>query len=778
MSKKSSSTQNLLDSKIKSNKLLSKLFNLEEKNIFIKNNKNALKYYKEFVKMQQNKTRNSKLSLDLLNLNSHANIEKFKNNPILILKSYDKILFDEKKRKFKSQTLGVDEGLITLPKNYNPIPQSPVQNRIRKNIFLKETEKYELNGNLSERNRVRNVTELENGSEIMFVKNNYLQRGKSEKRMELKSKKIRNNFGNKLNYNFELKKLDNWDYLNAYTEEKSNKNLLILNSKNFRRKSSLINIEVTDANTDFQNMGLLLKIKNDNNKLKVISRIKKLKEFFTDFGKEQDTLLYTGKQKFSTNYLISSFYSKNEKLTEEHKDPKENTGSINYYREMIKVKKRKEKLLHEELYKCAEQISLTKKEKEDYEKRGFLLNQELKEINEEEIKILNGIKVIKTSKEKTNRNINFNSLYSNEIESDRKLIRTLSEEEQNLNGRNNIRIGSYRDRNLFNFSSDKKVFKRNYLLVRKRKNTIVFNSLSKLKKRKLSVIEEIKENNLNLKKKQEKFKEAKGNFNEKVKFLKEYYYQILKKGLDVRKDGLSWIIVKLSELKAFIDQHHFPPFLSSSEINYLMKIGIMKYELSELIKLFQLLKNTQKKLKEEHLKEDKEKLDKLKDDKFNQLLQTHKGQKFNFGNDYGQYIEEIYRKYENYIDIYLNEKTEEDAINKISQKINKYVLTMNDDDIYDNGKNDDNLYQLFFIPGSLSQYFDKDKKFRQYFDDIYYLSEEINKRKNIIKEMRDNEFKKYKNLIKDNLNIDNNQNAFISERTKAFAALFGNNIPV
>ena len=48
-----------------------------------------------------------------------------------------------------------------------------------------------------------------------------------------------------------------------------------------------------------------------------------------------------------------------------------------------------------------------------------------------------------------------------------------------------------------------------------------------------------------------------------------------------------------------------------------------------------------------HLKEDKEKLDKLKDDKFNQLLQTHKGQKFNFGNDYGQYIEEIYRKYEN-----------------------------------------------------------------------------------------------------------------------------------
>ena len=59
------------------------------------------------------------------NLNSHSKIEKFKNNPVLILKSFDKILFDEKKRKFKSQTLGVDEGLIILPKDYYPNPQSP-----------------------------------------------------------------------------------------------------------------------------------------------------------------------------------------------------------------------------------------------------------------------------------------------------------------------------------------------------------------------------------------------------------------------------------------------------------------------------------------------------------------------------------------------------------------------------------------------------------------------------------------------------------------------------
>ena len=44
--------------------------------------------------------------------------------------------------------------------------------------------------------------------------------------------------------------------------------------------------------------------------------------------------------------------------------------------------------------------------------------------------------------------------------------------------------------------------------------------------------------------------------------------------------------------------------------------------------------------------------------------------------------------------------------------------------------------------------------------------------------MKDNEFKKYKNLLKDNFDFEKNGNAAISERSKAFAAIFGNNIPV
>ena len=291
------------------------------------------------------------------------------------------------------------------------------------------------------------------------------------------------------------------------------------------------------------------------------------------------------------------------------------------------------------------------------------------------------------------------------------------------------------------FTNDKKTFIKNYFLVKRRKNTIIYNTLSKLRKKRNVLLEEIKENNSNINEKQVKLKEAKNQFNEKVKFLKEYYYQLLKTGLDVRKEGLSWVIVKLSELNAYINKNHFPQFLSNSERDYLMKIGIKQYELSELVKLFQILKKRQKKLKENHIKQDKELTNKLKEENFNKLLESQRGNKYNIGNNYAEFMEEIYRKYENVINIYLNEKEEEDGLNKISNKINKYVLTMKD-------------------------------------DDIYYLSEEINKRKNELKEMKDIEFKKYKNILKNQLNMENNKHIEMSERNKAFSALFGNNIPV
>ena len=66
-------------------------------------------------------------------------------------------------------------------------------------------------------------------------------------------------------------------------------------------------------------------------------------------------------------------------------------------------------------------------------------------------------------------------------------------------------------------------------------------------------------------------KKAKAKLDQRIKILSSYYYQILKKGIDVRHTGLIWVIVKLLELGAFVDKHHFPTFLNDEQICYLMK---------------------------------------------------------------------------------------------------------------------------------------------------------------------------------------------------------------
>ena len=143
------------------------------------------------------------------------------------------------------------------------------------------------------------------------------------------------------------------------------------------------------------------------------------------------------------------------------------------------------------------------------------------------------------------------------------------------------------------------------------------------------------------------------------------------------------------------------------------------------------------------------------------------------------YIGEVQRKYENVIQICLNEKTEEQNINKISNGIKKQILLMNNEEISE--IKNKNIYERYFIPGSLAEYFSKDKRFRQYFDDIYYLNEEINERRIKLKELKEKALKKFKSkteikflnknkkIIKDN---DNEENEMIR------AALFGNGISI
>ena len=72
---------------------------------------------------------------------------------------------------------------------------------------------------------------------------------------------------------------------------------------------------------------------------------------------------------------------------------------------------------------------------------------------------------------------------------------------------------------------------------------------------------------------------------------KEYYLEILKKGEDYRKEGLSWVVQKLLEINVNLDENCFPKYLNNEHINYLITIANLKIEkeqLEKIISAFQL----------------------------------------------------------------------------------------------------------------------------------------------------------------------------------------------
>lgn len=255
--------------------------------------------------------------------------------------------------------------------------------------------------------------------------------------------------------------------------------------------------------------------------------------------------------------------------------------------------------------------------------------------------------------------------------------------------------------------------------------------------------------------------------------------------MDVRHTGLIWVVIKLLELGAFIDKHHFPTFLNDEQICYLMKIGTKAYELSELIKLFQILKKKQKKLREKHINDNIEKEKQEQIEKFNKIKEHNKNKNYKIGNDYMEYIEEIQRKYENVINVCLNENKEESNIAKISHDLKQYILhDKNESEEYVKKMGKSKNLELLFIPGSLSEYFAKDIRFRQYFDDVFYLNEEINKRQESLAEEKQFYLNHFRNTFIRGALFSTGElnNKYKRKKTEeneiVYAALFGNGISI
>ena len=818
---------------------LMNFMDINNKNFYINKNKNLLLDYDRYLQVKREKENGvvfsalKKISLEEKKKNETFNLYNkfpFNDDPRLIMTNYNLQNNTVKEKAVtKNRILGVDEGYIKLPKlvkENNYIDFLIGQKAFERNLFnvskedgddKNENDKMLTKGNENVLNRKgiikkkpnKNQMLLERGQEFFsyfaILENGY--KTKIEKNKDkLKSlkefqqyksiEKKKESYENNLLYNYEIKCLDNWDF------EHITKTNDLKNDNKFKKFLNEV---------DNSQMKWIIEIKNDKEQLRLMRRNKHLYNFLTQIDREQQAMIMQNMNLYQKGFNFDIFNEGEQKeknkenncktennisndIINENDVSNSNVSQVEFYRQVIKEKKKLEEMFHNEVRAVAEQCYITNINKKKSVVMAFDIIQELKALaskedhyRQEYNKKLESLQKRKRKDKKkkiqienkiSNNKSSVISAKNNNFLSPYKDIQTeltkKTSEDITLSEKMTAKSINFQKQSLY--LAEKNEIENDY----NEKITICNNQKTKL-------LEKHKKMNNEIKYWDAINKKEKSKLEQRIKALSTYYYQILKKGIDVRNSGLTWVIVKLLELGAFVDKPHFPSFLNDEQILYLMKIGTKTYELSEYIKLFQILKKKQKTLREKHINDNikKEKMNQIQ--KYKNNKKKKKDKNFMIGDDYMIYIEEIQRKYENVINICLNENREESNIAKISNDLKQYILN-NKEEEEEEQKNNKNRsskkLELLFIPGSLSEYFAQDKRFRQYFDDVFYLNDEINKRRDNLNKEKQDYLNQYKNNILRGALFGNTDigDKYKSKKSKenevVYAALFGNGISI
>ena len=715
-------------------KILLKLGENDSKKYIIKNKEALYDYNKLLKKMKDPNFMNGKYNnyqetKDIFNI--QYNTPNFKKNPKQIINSYNIELIGEnfeKKIKYKSRILGVDEGLIELPKVFS----DPNINLFKTTVQTEDKKK--------KKNQSRNKIMQENSKENTKAKKAFSFDKIIEKEKKNKINKIKNKnkdlieeepnkiekYQNSIQMINEIKKLDSWDMRHAY--------------KGIRRYQTHGTMRHILSSLGQGNMRWLLDIKNDPQKLKIISRNNYLKDFFNKIDQNQNAIFMQSLniQKEEFNFDVFEKGNFNHEKDEILRKKREN--QIDYYREAIKEKIKVEDILKNDLANIAQGIYDAK-----IEKKKLIV-----QLYDESLKI--------------------NEIHKKKIKLKEEFDEKMEEIKNDLLIDNNNTIVTPRKKNDKgkNLSMRKEqLLKRNEAIIKQKElKQNIEENFEELDNERDEVEFNIEEINKEINQMKEEIKRGKMRLNQRIQAMRQYYFDILKHGIDVRRNGLVWVIVQLITLNSIIEKSHFPIFLNDLQIDYLLTISYKQYDINELIKLFQILKEKQKSFREDFIKQ--EKINKEKEKK--KLIEKRQSIRKS-GGDFTEFIEEIAKQYENVINICLNETKEEKYINEISDKLKKDILNNYKDEEEENLNNKKEVNELYFLPGSLAEFFNKNQKFRIYFDDIVYLNNENIKREKELKELRENQIKNFKaNLREEKSKKESMENQLI------FSALFGNGI--
>ena len=818
---------------------LMNFMDINNKNFYINKNKNLLLDYDRYLQVKREKENGvvfsalKKISLEEKKKNETFNLYNkfpFNDDPRLIMTNYNLQNNTVKEKAVtKNRILGVDEGYIKLPKlvkENNYIDFLIGQKAFERNLFnvskedgddKNENDKMLTKGNENVLNRKGKIKKkpnknqmllergqeffsyfaiLENGYKTKIEKNKDKLKSLKEFQQYKSIEKKKESYENNLLYNYEIKCLDNWDF------EHITKTNDLKNDNKFKKFLNEV---------DNSQMKWIIEIKNDKEQLRLMRRNKHLYNFLTQIDREQQAMIMQNMNLYQKGFNFDIFNEGEQKeknkenncktennisndIINENDVSNSNVSQVEFYRQVIKEKKKLEEMFHNEVRAVAEQCYITNINKKKSVVMAFDIIQELKAL---------------ASKEDHYRqeyNKKLESLQKRKRKDKKKKIQIENKISNNkssvISAKNNNFLSPYKDiqteltkKTSEDITLSEKMTaksinfqKQSLYLAEKNEIENDYNEkITQCNNQKTKLIEKHKKMNNEIKYWDAINKKEKSKLEQRIKALSTYYYQILKKGIDVRNSGLTWVIVKLLELGAFVDKPHFPSFLNDEQILYLMKIGTKTYELSEYIKLFQILKKKQKTLREKHINDNikKEKMNQIQ--KYKNNKKKKKDKNFMIGDDYMIYIEEIQRKYENVINICLNENREESNIAKISNDLKQYILN-NKEEEEEEQKNNKNRsskkLELLFIPGSLSEYFAQDKRFRQYFDDVFYLNDEINKRRDNLNKEKQDHLNQHKNNILRGALFGNTDigDKYKSKKSKenevVYAALFGNGISI
>lgn len=415
----------------------------------------------------------------------------------------------------------------------------------------------------------------------------------------------------------ELKKLQFWDMEHVDGDnQRDSENLLNKIIKSSQNKSDAI----IKNNTEIGSINSVNFIKESIVKLnfKFESRSKNIQEFANKSEKEQGIILLQNiahsKRKF--NFDIFGFKEKRAIESDLNIDLKEISTSnidVDTYREIIKEKNKIENRFRKELMNIARKI-LEKK----------ILKKKLQSINSELYVDLVKMQkdydkrkqIIMRNKEQVGRNSSMGFSHGNSgnslSNSNSKVFNSLTSNKNVLavlvlgqsTGINPLPSPSNRRASIRkimqNLDDEEKLKKFNEI---NRRIEILERDQSDLDehfKKAYSKFEKIiNDNKAHLELTTNEIKYLKTHFQTLTKDQRVYYLDILKKGYDVRSEGLVWVLRRLIELDMYLDYHLFPKFVENQQIDYLIKLANLHLENTQMKILLKVLKTRQQKAREQ-----------------------------------------------------------------------------------------------------------------------------------------------------------------------------------